>query len=106
MRSRRCHLTVLGIEVGGRWSQEAATVVRQLARSRARTMPLPSRAAYTSALALQWSALLSFAVARAFAASILAMPLAGASNLDGELLLASDLLADSSESPSLATRMP
>ena len=80
VRSRRCHLTVLAIEVGGRWSQKAATFVRQLARCRARAMPLPSRAAYTSALALLWSALLSFAAARAFAAGILAMPLAGASN--------------------------
>ena len=30
--SRRCHLTVLGIEIGGRWSSEAATFVRLLAR--------------------------------------------------------------------------
>ena len=70
VRSRRCHLTVLGI---------AATFVRQLARCRARAMPLPR---------------------------ILAMPLAGTSTLDGALPLASDLLADSSEPPPLATRMP
>ena len=39
VNSGRCHLTVLGIEIGGRWSAEAATSVRLLARCRARAAP-------------------------------------------------------------------
>ena len=104
--SRRCHLTVLGIEVGGRWSSEASTFVRQFARCRARAMPAPSRAACTSALALRWSSVLSIAAARAFAASLLGLSIASAGNVDGNLPLMSDLLADSSEVPLLASRMP
>ena len=51
--SRRCHLTVLGIEVGGRCSSEASMFVRQLACCRARAVPASSRAACTSARALR-----------------------------------------------------
>ena len=72
-RSNRCRLTVLALEIGGRWSAEAATFVRLLARCRARSAPLPSRAAAISAYTLRWSALLSFAVVRSFAASLLSL---------------------------------
>ena len=43
---------------------------------------------------------------RAFAASLLGLSLAGAGNVDGNLPLMSDLPADSSEVPLLASRMP
>ena len=36
MRSRRCRLVVLGIETGGKWSEEAASFVKLLARAKAR----------------------------------------------------------------------
>ena len=55
-------------------SQHAA-FVRLLARLRARALPASSRGAGISAYASRWSALLSFAAARAFAASLLALPL-------------------------------
>ena len=43
LQSRRCKLVVLAIEVGGRWSQEAATFIRLLAKSKARQAPaIPS----------------------------------------------------------------
>ena len=80
-------------EVGGRRSQDAASFVRKLARfaarCRARTMPLPRTRPPS---ALRWSAVLSFAAAQAFAASILSMPRAGTYNLDRELPLVSDVL--------------
>ena len=42
LRDRRCRLVVFGIEVGGRWSDEAATFLRLLAHTKARqTPPLP-----------------------------------------------------------------
>ena len=70
-RSARSRLTVLALEVGGRWSAEAAGFVRQLARCRARAPPATARSAATSAYALRWSALISFAATRAFCASLL-----------------------------------
>ena len=66
-QANRCRLVVLGIEVGGRWSSQAAEFVRRLTRSRARAAPVAARAAVTFALALRWSALLAFAAARSFA---------------------------------------
>ena len=44
-------LVVLGIEIGGRWSSEAAQFIRFLARSRARSAPSLLRAGATAAYA-------------------------------------------------------
>jgi len=63
-------------------------------------------AATASAFALRRSALLSFAAARSFAASLLVLPLFGTANLDGEVPLLSDVLADSAELPPIASRLP
>ena len=71
LNSPRCRLVVLALEVGGRWSEEAAQSLRLLARCRAREIPPALRANVTSAWVARWSALLSFAAARAFAASLL-----------------------------------
>ena len=38
-RNRRCRLVVLGIEVGGRWRNEASSFIRMLAQARARSSP-------------------------------------------------------------------
>ncbi|OLP92739.1 hypothetical protein AK812_SmicGene25421 [Symbiodinium microadriaticum] len=59
-----------------------------------------------SAYVLRWSALLAFAAARAFATSLLSLPLSGADNVDGDPPLLSDLLAEPSASPPFASRMP
>ena len=103
-RGRRCRLVVLGLEVGGRWSPQAAEFVRLLARSRARAAPLAKRAACTAAFVLRRSALLAFA--RTFAASLLSLPWSGTANVDGDMPLLSDVLADSAEHLPLASRMP
>ena len=108
-QSAQCKLVVLALELGGRWSTEAATFVKLLARLRARAVPASSRGPSISAFASRWSALLSFAAARAFAASLLSLPLGGAANVDGESPLLSDILADLQDSclePPLASRMP
>ena len=39
MRNRRCRFVVLGIETGGRWSEEAASFVKLLAHAEARQAP-------------------------------------------------------------------
>ena len=43
LQNRRCRLVVLGIEVGGRWSNEASNFIRMLANARARSSPLRSK---------------------------------------------------------------
>ena len=105
-QSARCKLVVLALELGGRWSTEAATFVRLLARLHSRAVPASSRGPSISAFTARWSALLSFAAARAFAASLPSLPLGGTANVDGEPPLLSDILAESSLEPPLASRMP
>ena len=106
LRAERCRLVVLGIELGGRWSSEAAQFVRMLARSRARSAPHVLRSGATAAYVSSWSALLSFAAAGAVAASLLALPLGNAANVDGAALDLSDVLAETFSAPPLASRLP
>ena len=103
--ARRCRLVVLGLEVGGRWSAEAAAFIRLLARARARSAAVTQRAACVAAFVTRWSGLLSIAAARSFAASLLSLPISNTANLDGEAPLLSDVLADSSETPPFTSRM-
>ena len=56
LRNRRCCLVVLGIELGGRWSNEASSFIRMLAQARARSSPPSLCATTTSALVSRWSA--------------------------------------------------
>ena len=74
-RSRRCRLVVFGLEVGGRWAEEAATFVRLLARARAAGAPAAVRNAAQAAWVLRWSGLISVAAQRALAATFLELPL-------------------------------
>ena len=106
-QSRRCRLVVLGIECAGRWSAEAASFIRLLARCKARAAPHSSRTACTSSyvLVLRWSGLLACAAARAFLSSLLGLPLSATANVDGDSPLISDLLSDSAEAPPLASRL-
>ena len=85
LHNRRCRLVVLGIEVGGRWSNEASSFIRMLAKARARSSPPSLQAATTSALVSRWSALLAHAAATSFAASLLFEDLSPHHNLDGDL---------------------
>ena len=55
LRNRRCRLVVLGIEVGGRCSNEASSFVRMLAQARGRSSPASLRAATPSALVSRFS---------------------------------------------------
>ena len=58
-RGGRCRLVVLGIETGGRWSEEACTFLRLLAQHRARQATPLLRQAVAAALLHRWSAMLS-----------------------------------------------
>ena len=109
LRSAQCRLVVLGIDqLGGRWSTEASQFIRLLARSRTRAAPPLLRSSATAAYVTRWSALLSFAAARAPAASLLSPPLAHTANVDGDPLELSDLLGAAHEAlpPSHPSRLP
>ena len=71
LRNSRCCLVVLGIEVGGRWSEEAASFITNLARAKTRDTPAPLRHAATASLISRWTAFLTHAAFTAFAASLL-----------------------------------
>ena len=92
LRPLGCRLVVVGIELGVRWSEEAAQFIPLLARSHSRAAPPLLRSSARAAYVARWSGLLSFAAARALAASLLSLPLANAANVDGEPLELSDLL--------------
>ena len=76
-RARRCRLVVFGVEVGGRWSREAAQFDRLLARARAAAAPAALRVTARGAWVQRWSGILFVAAQRAFATSLLELPLHG-----------------------------
>ena len=61
---------VIGIETGGRWSDEAAEVVRQLACARARDVPPHLSRPAELAWERRWTRMLSTTCATSFAASL------------------------------------
>ena len=84
----------------------SAQFVRMLARSRARSVPHVLRSGATAAYVFRWSSLLSFAAARAVAASLLSLLLGNTANVDGASLDLSDVLAKTFSAPPLARRLP
>ena len=90
----RCRLVVLAFEVGGRWSEDSLDFVRRLARAKARSQPEWLRASAAQAYAHRWSGILAVAAQRAFAASLLELPLANEDCWDGEEPVCHDVVAD------------
>ena len=64
--SERCRLVVLAIETGGRWSEDAVHMIRQLAIARARYMSRQVSWAWER----RWTRMLATTCAVAFAASL------------------------------------
>ena len=89
--SGRCRLVVLGLEVGGRWSEEALTFVRLLAKSKARSCPHILCASAQMAYMQRWTGLLAVAAQRAFATTLLELPVDEAA-MDGEEPFLEDVL--------------
>ena len=105
LNNRRCRLVVLGIEVGGRWSNEASNFICMLAKARARSSPPSLQAATSAALVSRWSALLTHAAATSFAASLLFENLSSHHNQDGDLPPLGHLLSHTTP-PVLVSRLP
>ena len=75
LAGRRARLVVVALEVGGRWSEESASFLQQLAHCKARAFPAILRQSLTQAYLQRWTGLLAVAAHRAFAASLLELPI-------------------------------
>ena len=87
----RCRLVVLGFEVAGRWSEEGVEFVRLLARHKAASCPRLLRRQAAALFFQRWTGLLACSVQRAYAASLLGEPLAGAACVNGCEVAVSEL---------------
>ena len=70
VESDRCQLVVVGIETGGRWSNEATSFTEGLAASRAREAPVALRFSSFLAWRKRWCRMLSVSCSRAFRGSL------------------------------------
>ena len=79
----RCRLVIIALEIGGRWSEEAADFIRRAASARARGDPVSLRRAAAAAYAHRWVGIASVAAQRALASSLLELPVSE-DGVDGE----------------------
>ena len=70
VNGQRCHLVVVAIETGGRWSSEAYNFVESLARARARETPHVLRHSAFLAWRRRWTRMLAVSCCRAFTGSL------------------------------------
>ena len=82
LEGTRCHLIVVGIETGGRWSEEALGFVGMLAGAARDASPSPRRSAFL-AWRRRWSRMISISCSRAFACSLIASPAEAWDGTDG-----------------------
>ena len=104
--SRRCRLVVLGIETGGRWSEEASMFVKLLAQAKARQAPPLLQTSLAAALISRWTASLSHAAMHAFAASLLAQDCSNHTNVEGNQPTLSQVLAEAPLHATAPSRLP
>ena len=106
VRGNRCRLVVLAMEVGGKWSHEAAEFLRLLAQARSRSVPHVLRTAAIQASIARWSALLTHAAQAPFAASLILQDPASQSSTDGNTPPLSTLLEHHPGNPPPPSRLP
>ena len=70
-QAARCRLIIVGLETGGRWSEEASDFLRRLAAARARGVPPLLRRAAATAYSHRWAGIAAIASQRALASSLL-----------------------------------
>ena len=75
----RCHLVVVAIETGGRWSDESMSFISELASARSRDAPIPLQRSAFLAWRRRWTRMLAVSCSRAFACSLVS----GGTVLDG-----------------------
>ena len=74
LNSRRCKLVMTVMEIGGRWSEEAWSFLEQLAKVKAKTVPVALRRSTEYCFLRRWSQMLGVAAQSAFAATLLGEP--------------------------------
>ena len=89
----RCRLMVFAVEVGGRLDTGALRFLRKLAHGKARADPEWLRASTAHAHLYRWSAMLCVAAQKAYAATLVRLPLEG-EIVNGEVPAGSEVLAD------------
>ena len=102
----RARLVVLGIEIGGRWSEEAVTFIRLLANHKASSTPPSLRRSAALAWTSRWTALLATAAMRSFACSLLMLPASASTNVDGPPPALGDVLTLHAEGEAYPSRLP
>ena len=66
LQGNRCHLVVVGLETGSRWSTETTTFVDMLAAGRAREVPSVLRRSTHLASRRRWTRMLAVSCGRSF----------------------------------------
>ena len=101
-------LTVLAMEVAGRWSDTSVTTLRTLVRSRVQRDPPLLRRAAALAWTRRWSGLLSIALQRALAVSLLDVaPPASDHPFVGDEVCLADILTEAAQAFALEdSRLP
>ena len=103
----RCKLVFAGMEVGGRWAQEAYDFVKLLASAKARDTPGVLQGSTYHAWKRRWVTMLSVAGMRAFADSLLHGTASSTDAVDGAQPTLSELLGEEPHAGQVeASRLP
>ena len=82
--SRRCHLLVAAVEVGGRWDESAYRFLVRLAKAKVRQSPAVLRKALVLAWLRRWTGMLAHSIHDAFAATLVEEVPREADGTDGD----------------------
>ena len=74
LNSRCCKLVMTGMKIDDRWSEEAWSFLEQLAKVKAKTVPVALRRSTKYCFFRRWSQILAVAAQSAFAATLLGEP--------------------------------
>ena len=83
LASDRCHLIVLAMETGGRWSGESVEFITNLANAKAREAPRQFKVPLFHAWRRRWTSMLAVSGWRAFSSSLVSSRSEGPDGQDG-----------------------
>ena len=106
LNNQCCRLVVLAIEVGGRWSEEAAAFISNLARARARQAPAILQPSVAAAITARWTATLTHAAMTPFAATLLGEATPNLYDVEANHPSWSQILAEAPADPPPSSRLP
>ena len=95
LEGSRCHLVVVALETGGRWSDEAIAFIDSLASARSRAAIPVLRGSAFWAWRRRWVRMLAISCARAFVSSLISSPADMWTGTDGPVPDMADLFGES-----------